>query len=173
MVPLLLLTTPTRPAAHAGRHGGGAGRSLTRLGADVSSARAPIIPIVLAEMSASLSSSPPVATGPAPAPKSASAPPPPPPPPPPSSPPPAPPPPLHARTGEASWYDTTPGGCASPTLAFGTVVTVTDVATGGSVRCTVDDRQSASTGRVLDMSETTFSRLSSLSAGVIEVLLSW
>ncbi|MDE3085124.1 MAG: hypothetical protein KGJ77_00030 [Acidobacteriota bacterium] len=85
----------------------------------------------------------------------------------------APPPPAHVETGQASWYQAPAGTCASPDIAYGTVVSVTDLATGGSVTCTVDDRMAASTGRVLDLSEATFSRLADPSAGVIEVRVSW
>ena len=65
------------------------------------------------------------------------------------------------------------GTCASPSLAFGTVVTVTDLSTGASIRCTVDDREAHNPGRVVDLSPATFSQLASLSVGVIEVRLSW
>jgi rare lipoprotein A (peptidoglycan hydrolase) len=57
-------------------------------------------------------------------------------------------------------------------LAFGTVVTVTDLSTGAAVRCTVDDREAHTPGRVLDLAPSTFSQLASLSVGVIEVRLS-
>ena len=62
--------------------------------------------------------------------------------------------PAHASTGLASWYGARAGTCASPTLAFGTVVTVTDVSTGASVRCTVDDREAHNPGRVIDLAPT-------------------
>jgi rare lipoprotein A len=83
------------------------------------------------------------------------------------------PPPQNSTTGAASWYGASAGTCASPTLAFGTVVTVTDVSTGVSVRCTVDDREAHTPGRVLDLAPATFSQLASLSVGVIEVRLTW
>jgi rare lipoprotein A (peptidoglycan hydrolase) len=86
---------------------------------------------------------------------------------------PTPPPPQNTTTGEASWYGAPAGTCASPTLAFGTVVTVTDASTGAAVRCTVDDREAYTPGRVLDLASATFSQLASLSVGVIEVRLSW
>src|SRR6202035_820509 len=72
-----------------------------------------------------------------------------------------PPPPQNSTTGYASWYSAPAGTCASPTLAFGTVVTVTDLSTGGSVRCTVDDREASNPGRVLDLASATFSQLAS------------
>jgi rare lipoprotein A (peptidoglycan hydrolase) len=82
-------------------------------------------------------------------------------------------PPQDATTGEASWYGAPAGTCASPSLEFGTVVTVTDLSTRTSVRCRVDDRQAHAPGRVLDLSEDTFSQLASPWVGVIEVRLSW
>ena len=84
-----------------------------------------------------------------------------------------PPPPAYQETGPASWYQAPAGTCASPNIAFGTVVTVTDVSTGKSVRCTVDDRQDPSSGRVLDLAEATFAELADPSVGVIEVRVSW
>ncbi|MHB8682011.1 MAG: septal ring lytic transglycosylase RlpA family protein [Acidimicrobiales bacterium] len=79
----------------------------------------------------------------------------------------------HSQTGQASWYQAQPGTCASPSLSFGTVVTVTDLSNGKSVTCTVDDRQSTSTGRILDLAEATFAQLADPSVGVIEVRLTW
>ena len=42
--------------------------------------------------------------------------------------------------------------CASPTLPFGTVLTVVNNATGASTVCTVDDREGAGYPRVVDLS---------------------
>jgi rare lipoprotein A (peptidoglycan hydrolase) len=81
--------------------------------------------------------------------------------------------PAHQSTGGASWYGSPAGTCASPTLAFGTVVTVTDLSTGVSVHCTVDDREAHNPGRVIDLSPATFSQLARLTVGVIEVRLTW
>jgi len=89
---------------------------------------------------------------------------------PPVAPPPAP---QDEITGKASWYSTVPGTCASPRLPFGTVVTVTDLADGASLHCTVEDRQAVAAGRVIDLSETAFSQLAGLSVGVVEVRLTW
>ncbi|HUY63405.1 MAG TPA: septal ring lytic transglycosylase RlpA family protein [Acidimicrobiales bacterium] len=77
------------------------------------------------------------------------------------------------ETGEASWYQAPAGTCASPDLAFGTTVTVTDLSTGDSVTCTVDDRQARSPGRVIDLAEATFAKLADPSTGLIEVRLTW
>jgi rare lipoprotein A (peptidoglycan hydrolase) len=86
----------------------------------------------------------------------------------------APPPPAHSEVGEATWYAAAPEGyCASPTLPFGTVLTVTDNATGVSVNCTVDDREDSPYPRVVDMSPSDFARLADTSQGVVEVTISW
>ncbi|HUI04643.1 MAG TPA: septal ring lytic transglycosylase RlpA family protein [Acidimicrobiales bacterium] len=53
------------------------------------------------------------------------------------------------------------------------MVTVTDLSTGASVQCTVDDRQADNPGRVIDLSQATFARLASTATGLIEVRLSW
>jgi rare lipoprotein A len=81
--------------------------------------------------------------------------------------------PAHEETGQASWYQAPAGTCASPNLAFGTHVTVTNLANGATTTCTVDDRQDPSTGRVLDLSEASFAQLADPSQGVIEVRLTW
>jgi rare lipoprotein A (peptidoglycan hydrolase) len=84
------------------------------------------------------------------------------------------PPPLSAADGVASWYpEAPPGYCASPYLRFGSLVTVTDVATGRSIRCIVDDRQAINPGRVIDLSYDGFSDLTRPSIGLVEVRLSW
>jgi rare lipoprotein A (peptidoglycan hydrolase) len=83
------------------------------------------------------------------------------------------PPPRSYESGVASWYGTRDGTCASPYLSFGTVVTVTDVGTGGSIRCTVDDRQARNPGRVIDLSYDNFAQLASPRIGLIEVRVSW
>lgn len=81
--------------------------------------------------------------------------------------------PRYQETGQASWYGARSGTCASPTLAFGTSVTVTDLSTGGSTICTVDDRGPHEDGRIIDLSEGTFAQLADPSTGVIEVRLTW
>jgi rare lipoprotein A (peptidoglycan hydrolase) len=58
-------------------------------------------------------------------------------------------------------------------LPFGTVVTVTDVATGASAQCTVDDREASTPGRVIDLAQATFSQLADPSVGIVEVRLAW
>jgi rare lipoprotein A (peptidoglycan hydrolase) len=88
------------------------------------------------------------------------------------------PPPPHVATnsegGEATWYSAAPAGyCASPTLPFGTVLTVVNNATGASTECTVDDREAAGYPRVVDMSPSGFSQIGDLGQGVVDVTISW
>jgi rare lipoprotein A (peptidoglycan hydrolase) len=91
----------------------------------------------------------------------------------------APPPPVAAaqtndEDGEATWYSEAASGmCASPTLPFGTVLTVVNDATGASTGCTVDDREEAGYPRVVDMSPEGFAQIGDLSQGVVEVTISW
>jgi len=79
-----------------------------------------------------------------------------------------------SQSGAASWYSTAGLSSASPTLPFGTVVKVTDVANGHSINVVIRDRgPSAGGGRVIDLSPTAFSRLAPLGSGVITVKLQW
>ena len=105
-------------------------------------------------------------------------PPPPPPPPPPTTTttttPPPPPAPAHSQSGDATWYSAAPSGdCASPTLPFGTVLTVVNNATGASTECTVDDREGAGYPRVVDLSAEGFAQIAGLNQGVVGVTISW
>ena len=80
----------------------------------------------------------------------------------------APPPPAatNSEGGEATWYAAAPAGyCASPTLPFGTVLTVVNDATGASTVCTVDDREAAGYPRVVDLSPSGFSQIADLEPG--------
>ena len=78
------------------------------------------------------------------------------------------------ENGEATWYSEAPSGmCASPTLPFGTVLTVVNDATGASTVCTVDDREGAGYPRVVDMSPEGFEQIADLSQGVVDVTISW
>jgi rare lipoprotein A len=79
-----------------------------------------------------------------------------------------------SERGQATWYAAAPPGrCASPTLPFGTVLTVTNVATGATTTCTVDDREQAGYPRVVDMSPSGFAQLADPSQGVVDVTISW
>jgi rare lipoprotein A (peptidoglycan hydrolase) len=86
---------------------------------------------------------------------------------------PAPAPPANSITGIVTYYDATPGTCASPSLPFGTVVTITNPDNGATVSCTVDDRE-ADTARQIDLATDTFAQIAPLSQGVIsDAELSW
>ena len=89
-------------------------------------------------------------------------------------PPPVLPPATDSEQGQATWYaEAPPGMCASPTLPFGTVLTVTNIATGASTTCTVDDREGAGYPRVVDLSPSGFAQLADPSQGVVDVTISW
>lgn len=81
--------------------------------------------------------------------------------------------PKNQQTGEASWYDTTHGTCAHRTLAFGTILTVTNLANGRQVQCRVADRGPFVQGRIVDLAKTTFDDLAPPSSGVIDVRIEW
>ncbi len=88
--------------------------------------------------------------------------------------PPPPPAPTNSEAGEATWYsEAADGYCASPSLPFGTVLTVVNNATGASTTCTVDDREGAGYPRVVDMSPGGFSQIADLGQGVVDVTISW
>lgn len=79
------------------------------------------------------------------------------------------------QSGLATWYDPPWSGltAAHPTLPFGTLVTVTDLASGRSVTVVIDDRGPFATGKIIDLSPEAFAVLSPLGAGVLHVRLSW
>lgn len=80
-----------------------------------------------------------------------------------------------SQSGEASWYSFAPGSgltAAHPWLAFGTVVTVTNVENGKSVQVVINDRGPFG-GRIIDLSHEAFARIAPLSQGVAQVRLSW
>ena len=79
----------------------------------------------------------------------------------------------HSQTGSASWYQAPTGTCAHPSLPFGTLVTVTNLANGASTQCRVEDRGPYSGGRIIDLAEGTFSQIASPSQGVIQVRIEW
>lgn len=79
------------------------------------------------------------------------------------------------QVGDASWYSFAPGSgftAAHPWLPFGTVVTVTSVASGKSVQVVINDRGPFG-GRIIDLSDEAFARIAPLSQGVCRVRLSW
>ncbi|HEX6231257.1 MAG TPA: ubiquitin-like domain-containing protein [Actinomycetota bacterium] len=79
------------------------------------------------------------------------------------------------QVGEASWYSFAPGDgltAAHPWLPFGTVVTVTNLANGTSVRVVINDRGPFG-GRIIDLSDEAFARIAPLGQGVCRVRLAW
>jgi rare lipoprotein A (peptidoglycan hydrolase) len=79
-----------------------------------------------------------------------------------------------STSGIATWYaEAPPGKCASPWLPFGTTLTITDIATGGTITCVVDDREAAGPPHAVDLSPSGFEGLAPLSQGVIQVDISW
>jgi hypothetical protein len=83
-------------------------------------------------------------------------------------------PPTNTATGIATWYsESPPGGCASPWLPRGVTLTVTDITTGVTLTCLVDDREADNPGRVVDLSPSEFEELAPLSEGVVQVTVSW
>ncbi|MHB8189267.1 MAG: septal ring lytic transglycosylase RlpA family protein [Ferrimicrobium sp.] len=89
-------------------------------------------------------------------------------------PPPVPPPSRdYSQSGTVSWYGSPAGTCASPGLPFGTVVTVTNVASGATVRCVVNDRGPYVWGRILDLSPASFSNIAPLGQGLVYAVISW
>ena len=81
----------------------------------------------------------------------------------------------HTQTGQASYYDAPGDGmtAAHRTLPFGTVVTVTNLANGKSVQVTITDRGPYIDGRVIDLNEPAFAEIANLSAGVVDVRVTW
>lgn len=80
-----------------------------------------------------------------------------------------------AMSGQASWYDLCSGmTAASRTLPFGTVVTVTNLDNGRSVRVVIDDRGPWGVpGRIIDLCQPAFAEIAPLSQGVANVRLTW
>jgi uncharacterized protein YabE (DUF348 family) len=75
-----------------------------------------------------------------------------------------------SASGSATWYGTAPGRgtCAHLSLKFGTIVTLTNMATGATAQCRVADRgPEAWTGHIIDLAPDVFRRLAPLSQGVI------
>ena len=78
------------------------------------------------------------------------------------------------QEGGASWYRYKPGTCAHRTLPKGTVVTVTNLATGRSATCTVADRGPFIAGRIIDLDRSVFLVIAqSPGQGVVRVRIEW
>ena len=81
--------------------------------------------------------------------------------------------PQHVETGGASYYDTTVGTCAHRTAPMGTIIHVTNVATGQSTTCRVADRGPFVDGRVIDLERSVFAQVCDPSKGVFDARISW
>ena len=77
------------------------------------------------------------------------------------------------QEGGASWYHYKPGTCAHRSILKGTVVTVTNLATGRSATCTVADRGPFVGGRIIDLDRSVFLAIASGDEGVVRVLIEW
>jgi len=78
-----------------------------------------------------------------------------------------------SQEGGASWYHHKPGTCAHRTLPKGTVVKVTNLATGQSATCTVADRGPFVAGRIIDLDRSVFVAIASGNQGVVRVRIEW
>jgi hypothetical protein len=78
-----------------------------------------------------------------------------------------------SQEGGASWYHYKPGTCAHRTLPKGTVVKVTNLATGRSATCTVADRGPFVAGRIIDLDRSVFLAVASGHEGVVRVRIEW
>lgn len=76
------------------------------------------------------------------------------------------------ETGQASWYEHAGLTAASPWLAMGTVVKVTNLANGKTVSVVINDRGPFG-GGIIDLSDSAFARIASLQEGIITVRLEW
>ena len=77
------------------------------------------------------------------------------------------------KVGIATWYNYTPGDCATWYLPKGTRITVRDLITGRTITCVITDREAHEYNHVVDLSESQFSQLEPLWRGVISVKVSW
>ena len=74
-----------------------------------------------------------------------------------------------SQTGLASWFEADGLVAAHRTLPIGTVVKVTDAASGKSVTVRINQRGPWVEGRVIDLSDDAFQRLAPLGTGTIKV----
>jgi hypothetical protein len=78
------------------------------------------------------------------------------------------------QEGGASWYRYKAGTCAHRSIRKGTVVKVTNLATGRSATCTVADRGPFIAGRIIDLDRSVFLALAeSPGQGVLRVRIEW
>jgi len=80
----------------------------------------------------------------------------------------------HNDSGIASWFNAPDNTCAHRTLPFGTMVRVSRPSTGAVAFCKVNDRgPTLATGRLIDLSMDTFSKLAPPEAGLLDVHIEW
>lgn len=79
----------------------------------------------------------------------------------------------NSAEGKASWFAAPGLSTAHRSLPFGTVVKVTNLDNGRSTTVVIRDRGPYSEGRIVDLSDAAFSRLSSVGRGVLRVKLEW
>jgi hypothetical protein len=78
------------------------------------------------------------------------------------------------QEGGASWYRYKAGTCAHRTIRKGTVVKVTNLATGQTATCTVADRGPFIAGRIIDLDRSVFLAIAeSPGQGVLRVRIEW
>lgn len=77
------------------------------------------------------------------------------------------------QQGQATWYSAPGLTAAHRTLPFGTVVRVTDLASGRHVDVVIRDRGPRSPERVIDISDIAFRELAPLWKGVLNVKIEW
>lgn len=79
-----------------------------------------------------------------------------------------------SQEGGASWYRYKAGTCAHRTLPKGTVVEVTNLASGRTATCTVADRGPFIAGRIIDLDHSVFMAIAdSPGQGVVRVRIEW
>ncbi len=77
-----------------------------------------------------------------------------------------------SQQGVASYLSIAAGTCANNAAPMGAVLTVTNAA-GVSITCKVVSRGPFVAGRVVDLAESTFAHLGSLSQGLVGVTVTW
>jgi uncharacterized protein YabE (DUF348 family) len=80
----------------------------------------------------------------------------------------------NVQTGGASWYiNGDELTAAHRSLPKGTIVTVTNLENGKSVKVRINDRGPYIAGRIIDLNRVAFEEIASVSDGVIDVRITW
>lgn len=77
----------------------------------------------------------------------------------------------HARTADGSKFDPKRLTAAHKTLPFGTIVKVTNVKNGKTVRVEITDRGPFKKGKVIDLTPAAFAKIESKSMGIAQIKL--